>query len=129
MTNLECFIQSLKLTWINRLLKCGASPWCILFEETVCVKKISCFGSQWFKHLVSKSQNQFWKDVFLAWIKISRPVKSNIDFIYSVLWYNPDISDTPLFYPTWFRNGITFVGDILNNEGQITSKAEIENLY
>ena len=110
MTNLECFIQSLKLTWINRLLKCGTSPWGILFEETVsCVKKISCFGIQWFKHLVSKSQNQFWKDVFLAWIIISRPVKSNIDFISSVLWYNPDIFDTPLFYPTWFRNGITFV--------------------
>ena len=67
--------------------------------------------------------------MFLAWIKISRPVKSNIDFISSVLWYNPDISNTPLFYPTWFRNGITFVGDILNNEGQIMSKAEIENLY
>ena len=45
MTNLECFIQSLKLTWINRLLKCGTSPWGILFEETVsCVKKYHALG-------------------------------------------------------------------------------------
>ena len=67
MTNLECFIQSLKLTWINSLLKCGTSPWVILFEETVsCVKKISCFGIQWFEDLVSKSKNQFWKDVFFS---------------------------------------------------------------
>ena len=130
MTNLECFIQSLKLTWIKRLLKCVRSPWVILFEERVsCVKKMSCFGIQWFEHLVSKSKNQFWKDVFLAWIKISRPIKSNIELTSSVLWYNPDISDTPLFYPSWFRNGITFVRDVLNNEGQIMSEAEIENLY
>ena len=67
--------------------------------------------------------------MFLAWIKISRLIKSNIDFTFSALWYNLDISDTPLFYPTRFRNGITFVGDILNNKGQIMSEAETENLY
>ena len=64
MTHVKCFIESLKLTWINRLLKCGTSPWFILFEETVSfVEKISCFGIRWFKHLVSKLKNQFWKDV------------------------------------------------------------------
>ena len=42
---------------------------------------------------------------------------------------NPDISDTRLSYPSSFRNGVTFVGDVLNNEGQIMSEAEIENLY
>ena len=45
MSNLECFIQSLKLTLINRLLKCGTSSCVILFEETVsCVKKYHALG-------------------------------------------------------------------------------------
>ena len=63
--------------------------------------------------------------MFLAWIKISRPIKSNIELTSSVLWYNLDISYTPLFYPTWSRNGITFGTDALNNRGQIMIEAKL----
>ena len=45
------------------------------------------------------------------------------------MWYNPDISNTILFYPIWFKNSITFVGDVTNNEGQIMRSDEIESKY
>ena len=130
MTNLECFIQSLKLTWIYRLLKCGASPWVIIFEETVsCVTKYHALGFNGLSTWSVNKKKSILERYVASMIKISRPIKSNIELTSSVLWYNPDISDAPLFYPSWFRNGITFVGDVLNNEGQIMSEAEIDNLY
>ena len=34
----------------------------------------------------------------------------------SSLWYNNLISDIPLFFPIWYKSGITLVGDIINPE-------------
>ena len=33
MVNIECFIESLKLTWMNRLFKSESQPWLQLFEK------------------------------------------------------------------------------------------------
>ena len=46
----------------------------------------------------------------------------------SPLWYNPLISEYPLFFRTLYHKGIYIVGDLLNNEGEIITKDEILNI-
>ena len=43
--------------------------------------------------------------------------------------FNPKISRNKLFLPKWFSNGITLVGDILNNQGEILSQVQLEQKF
>ena len=43
------------------------------------------------------------------------------------LWYNPLISEYPLFFRNLYHNGINIVGDLLNNDGEIITKDDLMN--
>ena len=75
--------------------------------------------------------NQFWKDVLLSWVKYSNKVKieNNSDILASPIWYNPDISQTTLFFPQWFKHGITYIGDLIKNNWSFLSELKIEKIY
>ena len=50
MVNIECFIESLKLTWMNRLFKSESQTWLQIFEKTISpIAKLALYGSTW-KH-------------------------------------------------------------------------------
>ena len=55
--------------------------------------------------------------------------KQQNEILASVLWHNPDISDTPLFFLNWYKHGITYVADILGSNGSILSQHELEQKY
>ena len=69
MINLNCFIQSLKLTWMARLLKQGSSLWINVFEQTISpIDKLIKLGPQWCQCLCNSISNKFWVDVFNNWV-------------------------------------------------------------
>ena len=68
MINLEFFIESLKISWIRRLLNTSDSPWANLFESTISTNKnIFELGSRNTEKLSNKTTNMFWKDTLNAW--------------------------------------------------------------
>ena len=48
--------------------------------------------------------NPFWQDLFDGWITMSAKLMifNNIDLLTIPLWYNPLISDQPLYLPDWY---------------------------
>ena len=122
MVNIENFIHSLKLTWIKRLFVGKNSPWVLLSQVSISdISNLIVYGSDWGCNTIKKNtgMNQFWKDMLLSWVKYSNKVKieNNSDILASPIWYNPDISQTSLFFPQWFKHGITYIGDLIKTTG------------
>ena len=94
MVNIECFIQSSKLTWMNRIFKNESQPWLQLFDKTISpISKLALFGSTWCDILTNKTQNELWKETLTSWKKLSdnTPINNSNDILASPLWYNPKI--------------------------------------
>ena len=94
MLDLQCFIQSLKLAWMSRLLKSTSSSWIDIFEQSVCpIYKITKFGPTWCKHVSSAITNKFWIEVLQTWADFCDkiPLKTENDVLSSPLWYNCNI--------------------------------------
>ena len=130
MVNIECFIQSLKLIWMNRLFKSESQPWLQLFEKKISpISKLALYGSTWCNILINKTQNEFWKETLTSWKKLSdnTPMNNSNDILASPLWYNPKISKMELSLPNWSKHGITYVGDLLDSNG--ISQKDLEQKY
>ena len=45
------------------------------------------------------------------------------------IWFNSNISNEILYFPTWFKHGITCVGDVLELDGNFMSNEDLQNRY
>ena len=45
------------------------------------------------------------------------------------IWFNSSISKDILYFPKWFKHGITCFGDVLELNGNFMSNKELENRY
>ena len=132
MIDIEKFVTAMKSTWVRRLLDPSDMPWKCLFELTISnIRNIRIYGSSFFKLLKSKTNNQFWKDVFVDWNNVyeNYKVKNNDHIMTQPLWHNPRISVKGLHFPNWSKCGILFVSDIVNNNGSILDHNDISHLY
>ena len=80
--------------------------------------------------IVSKSKNQFLNEVFKIWDYIYNALSiKSLDNLLLSLWHNSKLK-TGLFKDTWYKSGITLVGDLVNcNTFKMKSRTEIENIY
>ena len=132
MINLIHFINSLKITWIRRMLQATDKPWLNLFESVITkVANLTELGHHYLKKLVAKLKNHFWIDTINAWLSLCNINRAHleIDKLASPLWYNSTISREPLFFKDWYSKGIKFVTDIINSEQKIMSMDEIITVY
>ena len=116
MLDLQCFIQSLKVTWMSRLFKSTSSSWIDIFEQSVCpIYKITKFGPTCCKHVTNAITNKFWIEVLQTWADFcdKTPLKTENYVLSSPLWYNCSISSEKLFFPTRFKK-VKCVGDIID---------------
>ena len=91
MLDLQCFIQSLKVTWMSRLFKSTSSSWIDIFEQWVCpIYKITKFGPTCCKHVTNAITNKFLFEVLQTWADFcdKTPLKTENDVLSSPLWYN-----------------------------------------
>ena len=132
MVNIKNHISAIKLMWMDRILKKKSTQICNNVEHSI--SNLSCFcnfGLSWIKNLIENTHNQFWQEVFLCWQMLiqKKTISNRNEILASVLWHNPDISDTPLFFLNWYKHGITYVADILGSNGSILSQHELEQKY
>ena len=71
MIHLTSFIESLKLTWIRKLY-CTSSKWQDILKTNIDVYKLAHCGSDYIDLCKNKSENMFWRDVFKAWLKVTK---------------------------------------------------------
>ena len=133
MIDIKCYIQSLKLCWVERLFSSTKSCWKYVFEETISpIYKIAKFGTGWCKHISTVVSNKFWIEILQTWTTFSdklQTCKSEIDVLSTPIWYNTSISKQNLFFPKWFKNGIEYVGDVVDSNMNFIDSNCLEQKY
>ena len=68
MQNIVNFINSLKCSWIRRLLVSFTRPWVRLFEVSYCsLKDLIEYGPYFGIKIQDDVPNNFWKELFFIW--------------------------------------------------------------
>ena len=83
MVNLNNFIVSLKLSWIQRIVQ-GGQSWMSTFKAVFgnIIHAFLDFRNLFAKQLLDKCPNVFWKDVFESWLTVM-----NTHFNYNTLLF------------------------------------------
>jgi hypothetical protein len=64
-------MQSLKITWIKRLILSSERMWFTLFNDSITYSNNLCLrGPNFLKKFKPGNLNLFWKDVFISWNNI-----------------------------------------------------------
>ena len=132
MPNVQDFIISLKSTWIKRLVLSPDSPWAKLFQISYgSIENLYNFGSYWGTVVNDKIPNKFWKEVFDAWNLINDKLeaKNKVDILTTPLWYNRKLGLNRFYNKMWHKNGIHYLGDIVNNNLVVQDREILEQTY
>jgi hypothetical protein len=131
MTNIDCFIKSLKLTWFRRLL-CTNSDWIPLFTEiTKCnIVHLLNFGPAYSKIKAKNTQNTFWKEALHVFSEFSSMITHSLDhgdIFTEPLWYNDriKIQNKYIFSKTMYERGFTLVSDLFDSNGNFKRFSDI----
>ena len=76
----------------------------------------------------------FWKDVFKAWLNLSKLEDENFDtnsISNMPLWFNEKIQvdNSSVFYKNWYRKGFVVVNDLKKNDNEFFNYLEFRELY
>ena len=132
MINLNAFLDSLKLTWLRRLLRDNGT-WKLLIQNKFDLNKLITYDENYCEITVTTISNKFWKDVLYSYIKklkIHVP-KGEFDFVSCPLLYNHNIKigGKPINFHSWHEKGLFYINDILNENGSMYTLMELqENL-
>ena len=132
MIDIANYICSIKITWIRRLINSDQCDWVKLFENNITkIKKIVTLGPSWCREISKNIKNVFWKEVLTFWCSFCQNnfINNNSQIMSTPIWCNPKISKQQLFFSKWYKNGIFYVGDLVNNEGKILSQREISGKF
>ena len=133
MLDLVSFIKGLQINWVRRLLR-NHNPRSkkANTNSIPSTEKLLCFGAQWPMKIAGQTKNPFWKGIWNTWAEYLNKYNSNLtpeNKESAPLWFNPSISRYELFLPNWGKSGVRFVSDVINQNGDLMSKTEIETTY
>ena len=69
MINLTAFVNSLKLTWLRRLLRDNGT-WKLLVENKIDLNKLITCGQNYCDTIINTETNKFWKDKLISYSKL-----------------------------------------------------------
>ena len=125
MINLQFFCKSLKITWIRRLENSN-SAWAILLKSSLpyWFSSYHLLGNE-FLYRLQEHLNIFWRQVFSDLCDFRQICRENI--LLTPIWCNKQIviGNKDIFIERWFKKGMTFIDDFLDEDNHILS---LENL-
>ena len=129
MINLIAFLNSLKLTWLRRLLK-DNSTWKPLVDSKFNFNKLIIFGQSYCDAIICTLSNKFWRDVLMSYSKLQQAYvpEGNFDFLSSPLLHNNNITigGVPITCQSWYKRGLFYVNDIIKENGSIYTLRELQ---
>ena len=133
MPNILNYIHGLKATWIKRLISTGDTSWKNIVGQYIDINKLLSTGQDFIDIVVKNVTNQFWKDVFISWIRLREKTKicSWSEYITQPLWYNKrlQIGNKPTFDRDWYDNGIKYINYLIDDNGDIITLQTLQNRY
>lgn len=132
MVNTNKFIQSLKVTWLRRiLLSSNECSWNTLSH--VNFKKLISFGDGYAKHCISNLNNPFWIDVISSWKVFYKKCDETIqieDILNAPIWFNSELLHGENFYiKQWYEKGIRSITDLIKENGAFYDFNEFKTVY
>ena len=110
--------MALKISWIKKIYTRTPKWRTILQEACPDINSIEIYGPQ---KLLNSRCNQFWKNVFEAYIKFVKNVKlyEEAEVLAEPLFYNENfkIGNKTFFYKKWVNKNILFVKDLVDENG------------
>ena len=132
MLDIKMFCMAQKLVWVKKLLDdTNFSKWKLLFLTNVQNHggNYIWLADNFMESKVFDQINPFWKDVIKAWNILTKP--KEIDPREEALFYNGrvKINGRSIFLKEWNDNGIQFINDLLDNNGEFYSIAKWLEIY
>lgn len=133
MVDVNNFMNSLKLTWVRRVLVSTSKYITIVKEIYPYIYESFKFGSAFFDIRRFQIDNKFWKDVIYSMRLFSESIQpvNWYEALSVPVWYNRNIKvgGSPVFYKKWMENGILFVNDLVDNNGELISFEMFQNKF
>ena len=91
--NLKAFINSMKLTWLRRVILSNG-PWQSIVNDTINLNKLLVFGSCYANDVQNKIKNKFWIDVLRAYSDVLQLSGENTEYyiLSSPIFYNNTVT-------------------------------------
>lgn len=134
MINVLAYINSIKTTWLRRILN-QQGKWLDLLMTQIDNNLFLKCGEEYIKECIDKQNNKFWKDVFQACYSLFKKFSESIDddnfVIKSPLWFNGKIriNRKHVFFKEWFQKGIIYVNDIVKENNVFYSFQEFREKF
>ena len=117
MINLKAFINSLKLTWLRRVILSN-SPWQSVLKNIINFQEIFTLGRESILSLIRNVKNKFWVDVLKAYADIQHLNHQDTEnhVLSSPIFHNNEtkISNKSVYIKSWYQNGVRYVNDIIH---------------
>ena len=126
-------VHALRLNWVKRLFKSTHAKWKCTFQQFFPDLSIrDLFLTRCCVDISILKIPLFYKSVIQAWKQFRQMFKpqSAFDICNESLWFNQFIliEKKTVFHKHWYKAGIMFIGDIINNQGIFLSQEELESL-
>ena len=134
MPNIEHVMTSLKCSWIKLFL--NNTKWTRLFKATsgLTTNKLINYGDYFIiQQKEKKILNQFLRDVLFSWVLVEQTqnVQNTEDIERINIRYNTKIlkESKPFLHSHYIKKGIVFIGDLLDDEGNILNLVTFKRKY
>ena len=121
------FDRSLKITWVKKLEN-GLTDW-TEFARFYKMDRLIWSGEKYHQFLIDNTPNPFWKSVAISY---KEWFKSLLQTPYYPTEFQPIWGNTHINIPfnaPLYRNGLIFVGDLLDTNGQPLSIDALRDKY
>ena len=116
LANVEWFLKSLTMNWIQMLLEDRKSAWSLLVPSKMQNKFIWNYGTVALQKVLSGIGHPFWRDVIIAWISFSHAFSLPDELLCNENIFNSDATKfKDIRYFSWERKGVKFIGDLLED--------------
>ena len=131
MININAFIAALKVTWIRRLIL-NDGKWANITH--ISLKELSDFGDAYILNKMKTISNPFWTDILSSLHKLMKIKNTQIDIdnaLQTPIFFNENIlvGRKPVFISTWYNKEVTFVNDLVKDNGDFYTELEFKNIF
>ena len=131
MVDIRSFLDSMKLSWLKRLMTSKADWTHIAGVQLPNPAQLITYGKEKLKSIKNKASNPFYIDVIDALIRFNiQYVPSNEEILTETIWFSEHSNFALSIVKNWDKRGLRFICDLFNPiNGRLLTKEEIENRY
>ena len=132
MPNIFLKVKAWQFSWLTRAYRNQNSNWLLIVNDLIGRIKLTdliyCDLNP--EHQILDCVPVFYKQILLTWYQLKHSF-NNKDVVNQTLWFNKNITieNKPIYWHEWYRNGILFVRDIHDANGDFYDQDKIEEKY